>query len=232
MASAKKAAATKLARRPIKICPQCGSSFTVQPARQLKFCSKACWQAAITKARLFPCPRCGAMHYRKQCERDHLCRACVAQTTSERNKERQQHLAWCTEEAEAKRRAALASEANRQRVSALFKGKHPQGPRVRKFSPQHFKAVECFFRDPNGVVHYCRNVARFVHQNQHLFDPEDVIQRNYRGTSPGSYRCRATTGLYHLRLGIRTTWKGWTFVSNREGRERFDLLGRNTCPST
>lgn len=229
MRRAAKASATKLAKRITKSCKHCGKEWKEKPSHAWRqYCSRACMKVGQTKARDFPCPRCGVMVFRKQSEAHRLCPDCVKQNLSERNKRTGLNPYSVENEAsKAKRLAWMASEENRKRVSAIFKDKHPQSPLLKKYSPNHVKAVECFFRDPRNVVHYCRNICRFVHENQHLFNPEDVIQKIHGGKPSKSYVCNATQGLSQVSRGHRMTWKGWAVVSNREGRERFDLIGRN-----
>jgi len=82
--------------------------------------------------------------------------------------------------------------------------------------------MECFVRSPNNVVYLVRNATAFVHENAGLFAPEDVVWK-VRGKTRG---CNATHGLSTIHTGRRMTWKGWTLVSNREGRESQDLIAR------
>jgi len=225
---AAKASATKLAKRILKTCKHCGKEWREKPSHVRRvYCSRACANAGLSRAGEFPCPRCGALVFRKRCDAHRLCPACVPLNLSERNKRIGLNpYSVESETSKAKRLAWLKSEANRKRVSAMFKDKHPQHPKRKQFSPLHSKAVECFFRDPQNVIHYCRNICRFVHENPNLFNPEDVIQKIHGGKPSKSYICNATQGLSQVSRGHRMTWKGWTVVSNREGRERYDLLGR------
>jgi len=127
---------------------------------------------------------------------------------------------------ESKWLAAVQSEKNRIRTRELHLGKIRNTPQSKRYSPNHIRARECFLRDPSGVIHYVKNITRFVHMNPDLFPPETL---NWR---PGkkyksSISCAATYGLVSIVNGHRMTWRGWQLIGNREGRERFDLIARN-----
>ena len=93
-------------------------------------------------------------------------------------------------------------------------------PKTKALSSLHARAAEGLFRDPRGVVHYFRNIIKFVHENKSLFFPEDSIQR--RGS-----RSRASHGLCCVYNGRSGSWKGWTLVSDVEIKEGgWDLLRR------
>lgn len=122
-----------------------------------------------------------------------------------------------------------------KRQGQTMSGKNPmhQPPKtVKKFSPDHCNAVECFFRSPDNVILYCRNIARFVHEHKNLFDPNDVIVKPKGGRPLSGGYSNATNGLSKIYRGYRSVWKGWMIVSNREGRERVDLIGRNWRPES
>ena len=231
MARNAKAAATKLAKRIPLICKHCSKEWMEKPSHAWRqYCSRECHRIGLTKAQEFPCPRCGKMIHRKPCEAHRHCPDCIKLNVSERNKMRGvSPRLYMNDDAKQRQANATRTDQNRKRVSALFKDKNPTSPSLRKFSPNHCKAVECFFRDPSNVIHYCRNISRFVHDNPHLFKAEDLIQKKH--TSKSNFR-NATNGLSTIHRGSRTTWKGWTLVSNREGRERYDLIGRNWMEPT
>ena len=92
--------------------------------------------------------------------------------------------------------------------------------------------VDCFRVGPNFLAidpDECIDCAVCVAECpvNAIFAEEDVVQKIHGGKPTKSYNCNATHGLSTLHTGFRMTWKGWTVVSNREGRERFDLIGRN-----
>ena len=104
----------------------------------------------------------------------------------------------------------------------------PKTENTAKHSAKHFRAVEGLFRDPRGVVHYARNLTKFVSENKHLFLPEDTIDTSKDSTP----RVRAAHGLGILYRGTRGSWKGWTLVSDVEIKEHgWDLLRRKVLPS-
>lgn len=115
------------------------------------------------------------------------------------------------------------SPKTRAKMSASKKGLIPTTDNHKKHSVKHCNAVECFFRDPRNVIHYCKNITSFVYKNPTLFNREDVlVHRKHRYS-------RASSGLSQIHSGNVGSWKGWTLVGEREGRERFDLIARNHC---
>lgn len=204
-------------------CLQCGKQFDGE--RKRKYCSHECAIAASTKKGNFPCPNCGKPMFRKQFKRDRKCMSCTRTIHG-------MHLkaigvnpyVFETDESKSRRLASLRTEQHRKRVSIQWLDKPKTSPLQKKFSPRHSRAIECFFRDPKNVIHYCCNISKFVNENRHLFADDDIIQKR----PSKSYLCNATKGLAALHRGDVLTWKGWMFVSNREGRERFDLIARNS----
>lgn len=230
----RKSAETKLAKRILKTCPQCGRQWREKPSHGWrKYCCMECMAAAMRTGATYKCDGCGVVkRYNPKQGKPRLCFKCCRtdaaylKNQSEANR-RNNHSPqrFQTEESEAKRLAMIRSDGFRKRLSEVKKGV-PQKGRASRFNPQHVKAVECFFRDPTGRIHYCKNISRFVAMNKGFFDPEDVKQRPWAKNSK-SYQCNATQGLGMVYRGRRGSWKGWCLVSEREGRERFDLLGRN-----
>ena len=224
-----KTIATKLAKRIIKTCEHCGRQWSEKPSHSWRrFCSRKCRSAAATGRVQKPCPDCGAMKWRYPGEEAKRCRRCSGLRHRKRMKQLgiRPKMYWTAASIE-RQLAKVRSDENRKRVSLRFKDVPKEAPSLKKFSPHHCCAVECWFRDPNGVVHYCRNISRFVHENARLFHPFDVEQKCYGGKPSKSYVCNATHGLSAVHRGFRGSWKGWEVVSHREGRERFDLIGRN-----
>ncbi len=226
---ARKSADTKLSRRILKTCPKCGKEWRVKPSKSWrKYCSRECWAKVKTKNREVACPKCGVMVVKSTVKAVGYCKNCIKTMISERNKNLKiDPYKYETESSRKKRLEHFSTEEYRAKVSTRFKDKHPQSPLSKKFSPKHCCAVECFFRDPRNIVHYCKNISRFVHENKFLFNPEDTIQKIHGGKPSKAYVCNATQGLSQIHRGNRMSWKGWTVVSNREGRERFDLIARN-----
>lgn len=119
---------------------------------------------------------------------------------------------FATTESEARRKSGISGRVMVKESAA-------------RFSAVHHCAKECLLRDPRGVVHYCRNIMRFVWQNTELFNEDDV--RRKQGSLSKSYYCRAVNGLYAVHSGTVGTWKGWTLVSDVEIKEGgWDLLRR------
>jgi hypothetical protein len=228
-AAAQKASETKLSKRITKVCKHCGKEWREKPSHAWRvYCSRDCMAAGTSTSGNFPCPDCGIPIHRQPHLAKHRCMECARKRLGEQMVARGHNpYAFETAESMAKRMAALQSDEARKRTSETFKDKHPQSPLLKKFSPQHVKAVECFFRSPKNLVYYCRNISRFVHENKHLFNPEDTIQKVHGGKPSKSYVCNAVQGLSRIYRGVNGSWKGWTVVGDREGRERFDLLGRN-----
>ena len=226
---AEKVRATKLAKRVKVTCKRCGKDWMEKPSHSWRqYCSRTCMKAAYTKTANFPCPDCGKQMIRQPHLAKVRCHECAGKWTSAylTGKGHNPYV-FETTESRKKRLAAIGSEENRKRLSELFKDKPKIADCHKKFSARHACAVECFFRDPRNVIHYAKNICRFVHENQHLFNPEDVVQKIHGGKPSKSYVCNATQGLSRLYRGANETWKGWALVSNREGRERYDLIGRN-----
>ncbi len=236
MRRAAKASATKLAKRILKICKRCGTEWMEKPSHAWRqYCSRPCMSAGFTTTANFPCPDCGKSIIRRPCFAKRRCLECGHKRASELMISRgHTPMRFATVESEGVRRKIFSSAEYSAMVSKRFKGIPKTHERHRRFSRNHVRAVECFFKAPNNVVHYCRNISRFVHENQHLFNPADVIQKTHGGKPSRSYVCNATQGLARISRGANTTWKGWLLVSNRDGRERFDLIGKNfvTEPKT
>ena len=229
MRRAAKASATKLAKRITKTCKHCGKEWKEKPSHAWrKYCSRACMSADYTTTANFPCPDCGKEIIRQPYKAKHRCHECAMKRHSAYliGKGHNPYV-FETQASREKRLAAIRSDANRQRLSELFKDKPKTAECHKKFSARHARAVECFFRDPRNVTHYCRNICKFVNDNKHLFNEEDTIQKIHGGKPSKSYVCNATQGLSRIQRGENGSWKGWLVVSNREGRERFDLIGRN-----
>jgi len=217
-----KEATDSLPRAPKEIkCQHCGNALTFR--WQKKFCSYKCGseaRATHNKA----CCDCGSQ---KKQRRSVRCKPC----SSKKHSQRQQSLEinprlFSNEEIEKKRLSNVLKNLEQRRISGDL-AKPKKADCHRRFSQKHVKAVECFFRDPRNVVHYCKNISAFVWNNKFLFQPEDVEKKIHAGKERPSYTCNATQGLAQVQRGYCGTWKGWMLVGEREGRERFDLIGRN-----
>jgi len=225
-----KSGATKLAKRILKQCPWCKRRWMEKPsASWRKYCSRACMAAAYIKADHFPCPRCGVKFYRKKSDAHHHCKKCVREILSERNKAFGiTPRSVANEHTEEKRVAVLRSKEHRELLSRVFTGVPKKTDALRKYSTRHWKSHDVFFRSPVNKMYHAVNIEAFVHAHQNLFEPEDVEMRYNKKTGLPT-DCKASCGLRSLckKVGTRGSWKGWTLVGMREGRERFDLLGRN-----
>lgn len=151
-------------------------------------------------------------------------KACAYLLKGKQNKERgynpsktRNYAKWLT---------SVQSEENRRACRDGNLGKIRNTPKSRRFSPQHTRAAECFLRSPNNVVYYVRNITRFVHEKPQLFPLETLNWKPHKRWKT-SVSCFATHGLATIARGHRMTWRGWQLVSNREGRERYDMIGRN-----
>lgn len=228
MARSAKATATKLANRITIKCEGCGKEWKEKPSHhRRRFCSTSCagnsmkildnkksclncgctfettWKTRKRKTCSSSCAH--ALHGKQQRERGH-------NPIKYRDKSK-----WLT---------AVQSEENRRTVSEANLGKIRSTEKSKRHSPLHTRAVECFLRSPKNVVYYVRNITRFVHEKPELFPPETL---NWKSTKryKSSISCAASHGLASVSRGHRTSWHGWQLVSNREGREQFDLIGRN-----
>lgn len=145
------------------------------------------------------------------------------------------------EEYQAKRLAGLRASpkvvAAARMVHKLYKEKRmasrSSNPRCAK-GLQNAAALIWRLRDPSGRAHEFKNLAEFVRQNAHLFEPHHVVwTRRGNGTS-----CLAYSGIAGLRPYKRNgqpkprvegSWFGWTWVSGIEDIEtprKRDLLDR------
>lgn len=209
-----------------KLCENCGGPLKFK--WQKKFCSHKCkgeGRAIQNK----PCSDCGAL---KKTKRSLRCKPCENKNSSKRQKKLAiDPRVYSNEKSEKLRIAGIIKSLEARKLSGnLFNPK--KADCHRRFSQKHVKAVECFFRDPRNVVHYCKNISAFVWHNKFLFNPEDVEEKIYGLKKTKSYVCNAIQGLSKLYRGRCGVWKGWMLVENREGRERFDLIGRNFYPTS
>jgi uncharacterized Zn ribbon protein len=228
MARAAKASATKLAKRITKVCPACGKEWKEKPSHAWrKYCSNQCAGNALKNPnREKTCVRCGSKFKTtwKTRKRITCSTACAHAWHGQQQKERGHNPIKYRDK--SKWLAAVQSEENRRAVSAGNLGKVRSTPKSKRYSPQHTRAVECFLRSPRNVVYYVRNITRFVHEKPELF-PAETLNWKPSKRYKTSVSCAATHGLASVARGHRMTWRGWQVVSNREGRERYDLIGRN-----
>jgi len=228
MANAAKASATKLAKRVTIVCQACGNEWREKPSHSWrKFCSSKCAGNSLkNEDRTKVCVQCGAKFDTTWKTRGRItCSiACAHAWRAMRLKELGHSPIKFRDK--SKWMAAVQSDENRRAVSAGNLGKVRSTPKSKRYSPQHSRAIECFLRSPSNVVYYVRNITRFVHENCGLFPPETLNWKPNKRFKT-SISCAATHGLASVAAGRRMTWRGWQVVSNREGRERFDLIGRN-----
>jgi len=228
MARAAKAAATKLAKRITKVCPACGKEWKEKPSHSWrKYCSNLCAGNALKKPdSQKTCVMCGVKFWTTCKTRKRMtCSTACAHAWHGKQQSERGHNPFKYRD-ESKWLDAVRAESNRRAISAGNTGKVRSTPQSKRYSPQHIRAVECFLRSPRNVVYYVRNITRFVHANPELFPPETL---NWKPSTryKTSLTCAATHGLATVARGHRMTWRGWQVVSNREGRERYDLIGRN-----
>jgi len=213
-----------------KTCEFCGAKWMEKPshAARRKYCSGRCFGLARRKPLVKKlCAICGdefsPSHERKKvtiCSKD-KCKGELRHQIAKRiGSNPYKHVD------EAKRLAGLRTKEHRESKRLLMLGKDKTGPLCARNSPSHIRAAEFFVRDPRGRVHHVVNISRFVRLNPHLFEEEDVQQAAW-AEGKKFLACRATGGLHSISKGHRMSWHGWTLVSDREGRERFDLIGRN-----
>ena len=206
-------------------CAACGSVFKVKPSRtDAAYCSMKCKGIGMRKPdNQKICAECGVTFETTWRNRKVLC---CSKECGHRYQGKGQKARGHTPikfRNESKWRESVQCEKNRIRARQARLGKPMQSGKTKRFSSKHFRAVECFLRSPKNVVFYVCNVNRFVHMNPSLFPKETLNYRKNKATLD----CAATVGLRKIICGQRTTWRGWQLVSRREGRERFDLLGRN-----
>jgi hypothetical protein len=228
MARAAKSSATKLAKRITKTCLKCGKDWKEKPSHsQRKYCSSECAGNKIKNpCSERSCVQCGSMFISTWKTRKKITCSpnCARLRQAETMKELGHTPIKCRDK--VKWLAAIQSESHRMAMSKINTGKVRTTPKTKRHSPQHFRAVECFLRDSFNVVHHVRNINRFVHNNPHLF-PSETLNWHPTKRSNSTLCCNAAMGLASVASGRRMTWRGWQVVSNREGRERFDLIGRN-----
>lgn len=226
-ARALKAAATKLTKRITIKCAKCGKEWKEKPSHAWrKYCSNECAGNRLSHEVNRICVQCGnpfktTWINRKKitCSRECGCAhqgATMAAMGHTPIKFRDEDK-WL---------ASLRTPERREETRQLHLGAVRSTPKSKRHSPNHIKAVEGFVRAPNNVIYHVRNVTAFVAANEHLFLPETVVWRA-TGKYLTSRQCSASYGLASIIRGHRMTWRGWQVVSGREGRERFDLIGRN-----
>jgi len=203
------------------LCAHCGEPLKFK--WQKKFCSHKCRGEGRAIHGKFCCD-CGAPKKQRKSTR---CKPCENKNSSQRQKKLAiDPRVYANENSEELRIAGIIKNLEARKLSGnLYKPK--KAACHRRFSQKHVKAVECFFRDPRNVIHYCKNISAFVWHNKFLFNPEDVEEKIHGGKKTKSYVCNAIQGLSQLYRGRCGVWKGWMLVEKREGRERFDLIGRN-----
>lgn len=228
MARAAKASATKLAKRITKVCPACGKEWKEKPSHAWrKYCSTQCAGNALKNPnREKVCVECGTTFETTHKTRKRItCSTKCAHAWHGKQQKARGHNPIKYRD-RTKWLAAVQSDENRRVVKAALTGMIRHTPLSARYSPQHTRAVECFLRSARNIIYYVRNITRFVHENPGLFPPETLKWKPGKKWK-SSISCAATHGLASVARGFRMTWRGWQVVSNREGRERFDLIVRN-----
>ena len=80
----------------------------------------------------------------------------------------------------------------------------------------HFMAKPWRLLSPQNVTYEFRNLLHFIRENEHLFNPEDVVWVLHTN---GSSRCNASTGLGSISPRLKNpngSWKGWRIDSQQE----------------
>lgn len=204
-----------------RLCQHCSEPLTHK--WQKMFCGHKC-RVASRSIHSSTCVECGEPKKSRKAVR---CKVCANKVLSQRQKKNGVNpRLYITEASEATRLANVAKNIEKRKLSGDL-AKPKKADCHRRFSQKHCKAVQCFFRDPRNVVHYCKNISAFVWNNKNLFHPKDVEKKIHAGKETASYACNATQGLSKVHRGRCGTWKGWMLIGEREGRERFDLIGRN-----
>ena len=110
-----KIVAAKLAKRIVITCKICGKQWKEKPSHSWrKYCSRACMKVAATKAKEYPCPRCGKLSYRRPSTAHAHCADCIGLNLSERNKARGINpYSTANKDTESKRLAKITSAENR-----------------------------------------------------------------------------------------------------------------------
>lgn len=199
-----------------KKCERCGNPFT--PYKKTSFfCGYYCRSRNNSEKRnktgKKKCRQCGIDFVPSGARQNSLCSESCRIIRIEK-RANQGECVSCGKQVANKSKRCLPCRGN------LLVGVKLKSPKTKALSSLHAKAAEGLFRDPRGVVHYFRNIIRFVHENSELFLPEDSIKR--RGN-----KSRASHGLSCVYNGRSGTWKGWTLVSDVEIKEGgWDLLRR------
>lgn len=79
---------------------------------------------------------------------------------------------------------------------------------------QHIAAKAWRLLSPAGQVHECRNLKKWVRENEELFDAEDVMWKEQTGKVNQAW-CRAFHGLSRLRPTCSKRldeWNGWKWA--------------------
>lgn len=228
IARSKKASATKLAKRITITCAACGKEWKEKPSHfWRRYCSTKCAGNTVKNPdSKKTCVNCGGQFYTTWRTRKQItCSLSCAYKWRGKLFKKNGH-SWIKYRNESKWLESVQSEENRKKISAINLGKVCSTPKTKRYSPQHARAVECFLRSPSNVVYYVRNITRFVHENHKLFPPQTLNWKPHNKYK-ASLSCAATSCLAAVASGRRMSWRGWQVISNREGREQNDLIGRN-----
>lgn len=73
-----------------------------------------------------------------------------------------------------------------------------------------FHLWEVALQAPCGTIYRTSDVAKFVRDHPHLFEPDDIKERHMPSDGATEYWTKADRGLYTLTCGRSNSWKGWT----------------------
>jgi hypothetical protein len=203
-----------------QICKVCGDEYTASNKDQRKSstCSKPCRYKLISISRL------------KRNDISKLkCAECGGEFTTRDTKDYRKRKT-CSDVCFSKRRSRIASEYcldnlknHRDKAVATMSHREQTSDPV-KMGPTHWRSWTGTAVSPDGECYQVRNVQEFVRQNEHLFNPEDVVWRacgkvlkdGGQSQTKGSRRCRASGGLHGIKNSPTRSWKGWTFLPAKE----------------
>ncbi len=214
-----KIAAAKIAKRATLQCEICSNPFRVAKhdlwRKRCPDCVRLGKRLCRRKIHTKICPVCKEPFITVRAEKKCCSKTCGFTLTSQRNKANGHNPQSFVDP--EKWRKAMQSDERRKKLSEANTGKIRTTPKSRRFSPHHARAVEFFVRSPDNRIWHVQNITRFVHEHENLFAPSSVIWTE--GPSKASIRCHASHGLATIGRGFRASWRGWTWVSPKEGHE-------------
>jgi len=205
----KKAAESLRGEQITKHCLNCGKKFVVTPSlERVNHCSNECGRTAVERKVEQLCAICQSPFVVRSSNPVRTCsEMCESELESHMRKGKLTKL--CTDK-ELRRQvvARLRMPEYRKRRSEQSKDV-PMVGRAAVNRIDHWKARDFWVRSPDMELYHVQNIAKFVRENQGLFDPKDVAQVSYGPKH--SYACHATAGLASLVRTVETrmVWKGW-----------------------